>query len=52
MHWIKKGTIYKPDGGLSWSKTHAQVPVVDHLSNQGVLKVYFATRDQEGRSLT
>ena len=49
-NWIKKGLIYVPDGKLSWSKTHAQVPVPDFIKEKNQLKIYFSTRDEEGRS--
>lgn len=51
MKWEKKGLIYKPSGDLIWSKTHAQVPVVDFIEKDNIIKVYFSTRDKNGRSL-
>lgn len=51
MGWIKKGLIFKPDGNLEWSQSHAQVPVVDYSQSEGTLSVYFSTRDSKGRSL-
>ncbi len=45
MKWVKKGLIYKPDGTNDWSKTHAQVPVVDIL-NDKIWRIYFSTRDK------
>lgn len=51
MKWIKKGLIYKPEGNLSWSKSHAQVPVPDFIEAENMVRVYFSTRDEEGRSL-
>lgn len=49
--WDKKGLIYKPSGKIEWSQTHAQVPVADYIEDQGIIKVYFSTRDGQGRSL-
>ena len=50
-NWIKKGLIYKPNGELEWSVSHAQLPVADHLQKEKIVRVYFSTRNKEGRSL-
>lgn len=49
MKWSKCGLVYAPDGRLGWSVSHAQIPLVDEAGG-GVLRVYFSTRDAEGRS--
>jgi hypothetical protein len=46
--WEKKGLIFNVDGQSGWNKTHAQVPVVDVLSDR--LRIYYATRNNEGKS--
>ena len=46
--WEKKGRIYKVNGHLDWNKSHAQVPVVDILSDR--LRIYYASRNSEGIS--
>ena len=51
MNWIKKGHIYAPNGTKSWSKSHAQVPVPDFIENENIIRIYFSTRDELGRSL-
>lgn len=51
MKWKKNGLIYKPSGELTWSKTHAQVPIADYIEEKNSIKVYFSTRDIKGRSL-
>lgn len=51
MTWERLGLIYKPDGSLNWSKSHAQVPVLDQAYSQDIWKVHFSTRDEQGRSL-
>ena len=48
--WIKKGLIFKPSGEHNWSQSHAQVPSC--LVMEDRLRVYYATRDQQGRSHT
>jgi hypothetical protein len=49
MKWIKKGLIFKPDNNYDWMVSHASIPVVDSV-NDRVLRVYFGTRDKQGRS--
>lgn len=48
MPWIKKGLVYKPDGSLPHSKTHAQVPFA--YKHEDFLRVYFSSRDENGQS--
>jgi hypothetical protein len=50
MAWVKKGFIFKPDGNLTWSKSHAQVPIADFNSKNNIIKIYFSTRDNLSRS--
>ncbi len=49
--WTKKGVVFKPDGLLPFSRTHAQVPFGYPLDNDR-LRVYFATRDENSASST
>lgn len=51
MNWIKKGVIFAPDRNYDWMVSHASVPVVDEV-RPGVLRIYFGTRDKDGRSQT
>ncbi len=51
MKWQKKGLIFAPTGEYSWSQTHAQVPVVDYIKNDNLIRVYFATRNQNNQSV-
>src|SRR5688500_6338021 len=51
MKWIKKGVIFAPDHNFDWMVSHASVPVVDEVRT-GVLRIYFGTRDDKGRSQT
>lgn len=50
MNWIKKGHIYTPDGSINWSKSHAQVPICDYAPDENKIRIYFSTRDEQGRS--
>lgn len=51
MKWIKKGVIFAPDRNFDWMVSHASIPVVDEVRT-GVLRIYFGTRDEKGRSHT
>ncbi|MBF4507147.1 hypothetical protein IRZ83_10740 [Flavobacterium sp. JLP] len=46
--WIKKGLIYNVNSNYEWNKSHAQVPVVDILSDR--IRIYYATRNNSGKS--
>lgn len=48
MNWIKKGLIYNVEGQFDWNQSHAQVPVVDILTDR--LRIYYATRNSKGKS--
>jgi hypothetical protein len=48
MPWVKKGIIYKPDGSLSHSRTHAQVPFA--YKHADFLRIYFSSRDENNQS--
>lgn len=50
MGWRKLGWIFAPDGSVEWMASHAQVPTV--LVRDDRLRVYFASRDANGRALT
>ncbi|WP_339847485.1 hypothetical protein [uncultured Dokdonia sp.] len=49
MAWKREALIYNVDGSFSWSKTHAQVPVVLILEN-GDYRIYYAARNSKGQS--
>lgn len=49
MRWRSAGHVFVPDGRVPWMASHATLPVVDRVS-EAVLRVYFASRDPEGRS--
>lgn len=46
--WEKKGLLYNVNEEFEWNRSHAQVPVVDVLSD--CLRIYYATRNYEGKS--
>ena len=49
MRWKKQGLIFCADKQKPWMQTHSQVPCV-YLRNDGVLRIFFASRDERGRS--
>ena len=49
QNWTKKGLLYCPSGEISWSKTHAQVPLAESRKDSSI-RVYFSTRDQLGKT--
>jgi hypothetical protein len=49
MKWLKQGLIFNADGERDWMQTHAQLPVAD-LRADGLLRIYFSSRDGEGCS--
>jgi hypothetical protein len=51
MQWKKKGLIFTVSGNHEWMMTHAQVPVVDKVTDE-VLRIYFGTRDVMNRTVT
>jgi len=50
MKWVKRGVVFTPGQKSGWVTSHAQIPVGEHI-NEEVLRIYFSTRDDEGRSL-
>jgi len=46
--WKKKGLIFNVKGEFSWDKSHAQVPVLDVLSDR--IRIYYASRNILGKS--
>ena len=50
MKFTKKGLIFIPDDNYDWMVSHASIPVVDRV-NTDILRIYFGTRDKQGRSL-
>jgi hypothetical protein len=51
VKWIKKGLIFDPKNNqTSWIRNYASVPVCDLISDE-LLRIYFSTRDEQGRSI-
>ncbi len=44
MRWLKHGIVWKPDGSLSWARSHATCPTPIVLRD-GTLRVYVQCRD-------
>ncbi|MHC8492109.1 glycoside hydrolase family protein [Thalassospira sp. SM2505] len=47
--WQKLGLIFTPDSSLSWSKSHASLPVPLQI-NDSLYRVFYASRDENNRS--
>jgi hypothetical protein len=46
--WTKRGVIFSVDGVRPWMQSHAQLPTAS--ASHGLVRVYFASRDGQGRS--
>lgn len=46
MRWAKRGLIYVPSGDWWWSRSHAYVPTAEVLEDEGIIRVYFASWDE------
>jgi hypothetical protein len=47
--WRKLGLVCEGPGDVGWAISHAALPVVD-ASDSGTVRVYFSSRDAQGRS--
>lgn len=50
VRWSKRGLVLPAPLPVSWARSHAALPVVVPLSD-GRVRVYFSSRDADGRSL-
>jgi hypothetical protein len=50
MRWVKRGLIFHVEKQADWMWTHAGLPVALRVDEE-VLRIFFGTRDTEGRSL-
>lgn len=51
MRWRKLGRIFSPSNSSDWMRTHAAVPVAEHIEGD-LFRVFFSSRDLAGRSHT
>jgi hypothetical protein len=51
MAWRKLGLVFCPDAERPWMRTHAAVPVAEHLRDD-LFRIYFSSRDERNRSFT
>lgn len=47
--WEKKGLIIEPQENLWWMKSHAMLPIADHIE-KNIFRIYFSGRDHLNRS--
>jgi predicted GH43/DUF377 family glycosyl hydrolase len=52
MIWQKKGIIFKPEGQFGWINSHAQVPTALLKEKENILRIYFSSRPEPGKTLT
>jgi hypothetical protein len=48
QNWIKKGLLFEPLGDLDWARSHAALPVADHVDDR--YRIYFSSRDKRERA--
>ena len=51
MKWNKQGVIFTPSEHYDWMMSHAQMPIVDRLSDD-VLRIFFGTRNASNLTST
>ena len=49
VKWEKRGLIFKPNKNFQWMKTHAALPIADHIKKD-LYRIYFSTRDSFNRA--
>ena len=49
MPWVQRDRIFQVDGKYPWMRHHAQLPT-PHLVSEERLRIYFSSRDEQGRS--
>lgn len=48
QNWIKKGLLFEPPDDLNWARSHAALPVADHVDDR--YRIYFSSRDKRERA--
>jgi hypothetical protein len=51
MKWRKFGRIFCPSNNADWMRTHAAVPIAEHIRGN-IFRILFSSRDAAGRSHT
>ena len=49
--WRKLGLIYNASGEQNWMKSHAALPIAEHLE-RNIFKIYFTSRNERNESFT
>ena len=49
--WRKVGHIFSPTGGSTWMRSHAAVPIAEHIDGD-LFKIYFSSRNERNQSIT
>ena len=51
LKWRKLGLVFCPSGQTPWMQSHASIPIAESMGND-LFKIYFSSRDSQGRSFT
>lgn len=51
QRWRKLGVIYCPSGEIDWMRSHAAVPIAEHIDGN-FFRIYFSSRNSENESST
>jgi hypothetical protein len=54
MDWLRRDKLFSPNTDCAWSKSHAQVPIIDKSpidSLNNLYRIYYTTRNVKGESL-
>jgi hypothetical protein len=49
--WKKLGRVFYPTGEIDWMRSHASVPIADHIEGD-LFRIIFSSRDSKNRSYT
>jgi hypothetical protein len=49
--WRKLGRIFFPNGSIDWMRTHASVPIAEHIDGN-FFRIYFSSRNYKNQSHT
>ena len=54
MEWLRKDKLFSQNSEWNWSKSHAQVPIIDTSpvdANEDIFRIYYNTRNRNGETL-
>lgn len=48
MKWKKLGRIFCPSGEIEWMRSHAMIPIAEHVTDD-IFRIYYSSRDRWNR---